>query len=412
MVPVEDLDQLRRELDPFLQGFDDCIKTAPSRGHLRTYIDGQISNLPRKSVEPIALEAGMAPRTLQEFLSIHRWDEVALKRRVQEVVQTDHKDENAIAVVDETSFVKKGDQTPGVQRQYCGSTGKIDNCVVTVHLGYVSGDFHTLIDSDLYLPDESWHQNRIRCEKAGIPEDVVYRAKWQMALDQVTSAVEGGLCLRYLTADETYGKSISFRDGVADLGLTYVVEVPCSLTGWTQRPDVVPAKTNVSGRGRPATRTRLSKDAKDPERVDQIALRKSLTWQAFHIKNTGKGPVVWEVCSTRFYHWEDGLPSKVCKLIIARNVLTGEIKYFLSNAVRNTPLEILLQVAFSRWHIERIFQDGKGLVGLGHFEMRRYRPLMRHLILSMVSFLFLAKQTKRLREKKSLVELAPSSLGG
>lgn len=411
MIQIEDLEQVRSELEGFLERFDDCIKTAPSRSHLRTYIGGQISDLPRKSVEPIALEAGIAPRSLQEFLGIHRWDEAALKRRLQKIVWTDHASENAIAVVDETSFVKKGDQTPGVQRQYCGATGKTDNCVVTVHLGYVSGDFHTLIDSDLYLPEKSWYQDPARCQKAGIPEDVVYRPKWQLALSQLRTAIENGVLFTYLTADEAYGASSQFRQGVADCGLVYVVEVPCSLSGWTQRPDVVPPGSKTSSKGRPATRTRLSKDAKDPERVDQIALRKHLAWQAFHIKNTGKGPVVWEVCSTRFYHWENGLPSKACRLMIARNVLTDEIKYFLSNAARNAPLEVLLQVAFSRWHIERLFQDGKGQVGLGHFEMRRYRPLIRHLILSMVSFLFLAKQTQRLREKKSLVELAPSPAG-
>ena len=101
------------------------------------------------------MEAGIAPRSLQEFLGIHRWDEEAVRYRVQKLVNRDHADENAIAVVDETGFAKKGDKTPGVQRQYCGATGKIDNCVVTVHLGYIAGEFHALIDSDLFLPEES-----------------------------------------------------------------------------------------------------------------------------------------------------------------------------------------------------------------------------------------------------------------
>ena len=155
MIEIQDLKQIRIHLDRFLEEFGDCIKTAPSRCHLRTYIGGQISDLPRKSVEPIALEAGIAPRSLQEFLGIHRWDEEAVRYRVQKLVNRDHADENAIAVVDETGFAKKGDKTPGVQRQYCGATGKIDNCVVTVHLGYIAGEFHALIDSDLFLPEES-----------------------------------------------------------------------------------------------------------------------------------------------------------------------------------------------------------------------------------------------------------------
>ena len=399
MIEIQDLKQIRIHLDRFLEEFGDCIKTAPSRCHLRTYIGGQISDLPRKSVEPIALEAGIAPRSLQEFLGIHRWDEEAVRYRVQKLVNRDHADENAIAVVDETGFAKKGDKTPGVQRQYCGATGKIDNCVVTVHLGYIAGEFHALIDSDLFLPEESWYKDPERCQEAGIPEDVVYRPKWRIALDQLEAAIRRGVHFSYLTADETYGKSSDFRKGVAQSGLVYVVEVPCSLCGWTKRPEVIEPEHASSGRGRPLKRARLSKTAPKCRRVDQLWSRGGPSWQAFHIKNTHKGPVVWEVRSTRFFPWDDHLPGDVCWLIIARNVLTDEVKYFLSNASPDTPLQELLHIAFSRWHIERIFQDGKGQVGMGHFEMRRYRPLIRHLILSMVSFLFLARETETLRKK-------------
>jgi SRSO17 transposase len=122
--------------------------------------------------------------------------------------------------------------------------------------------------------------------------------------------------------------------------------------------------------------------------------------------------VVWEVKAARFFPSEDSLPAEECRLIIGRNVLSGEVKYFLSNDSRGARLEVLLHVAFSRWHIERMFQDGKGQVGMDHFEVRRYLSLRRHLILSMISFLFLAKQTHKLRGKKLLVEPAPSASGG
>ena len=134
-IDVEDLKSVRRNLSGFLKQFAGCVKTKRSRAHLRTYVQGQISDLPRKSVEPMALEAGVAPRTLQEFLGLHRWDHEAMRRRLQRIVMRDHADDHAIAVIDETSHVKKGDKTAGVQRQYCGATGKKDNCVVTVHLG-------------------------------------------------------------------------------------------------------------------------------------------------------------------------------------------------------------------------------------------------------------------------------------
>ena len=166
--------------------------------------------------------------------------------------------------------------------------------------------------------------------------------------------------------------------------------------------EVIEPEHASSGRGRPLKRARLSKTAPKCRHVDQLWSRGGPSWQAFHIKNTHKGPVVWEVRSTRFFPWDDHLPGDVCWLIIARNVLTGEVKYFLSNASPDTPLQELLHIAFSRWHIERIFQDGKGQVGMGHFEMRRYRPLIRHLILSMVSFLFLARETETLRKKTGI----------
>jgi len=154
-VSINDLKEVRRHLTQYLNEFRSCVKTKCNRRHLRTYVAGQISDLPRKSIEPIALAAGEAPRTLQEFLGMHRWDHDVVRRRVQRLVMRDHADDNAIALIDETSFVKKGNKTAGVQRQYCGTSGKKDNCVVTVHLGYAAGDFHALVDGDLYLPQTS-----------------------------------------------------------------------------------------------------------------------------------------------------------------------------------------------------------------------------------------------------------------
>ena len=402
------LKQLRKKLDKFLERFTDCIKTKPSRKHLKTYVTGQVSDLERKSVEPIALEAGTPPRTLQKFLGEHCWDEQAIRRRVQEVVMQDYPDENAIAVVDETGFAKKGDKTAGVQRQYCGATGKQDNCIVSVHLGYVAGDFHSLIDGDLFLPEKTWDADRERCRQAGIPDEVVYRPKWQIALELLSRSMENGVHFKFLTADELYGRCGEFRQGVADRGLIYMVEVPCSLQGWTQPPPVLEPQ-GYSGVGRPPTCSRLAPDAPASRRVDSLWKRGGPSWEMFHVKNTEKGPVIWEVRSTRFFPWQDNLPGQECLLIIARNVLTGEVKYFLSNAPADTPMTALLHVAFSRWHIERLFQDAKGEIGLDHFEVRHYRPLMRHLILSMVSLLFLVKEAGRLREKKSTLDSKPGT---
>jgi SRSO17 transposase len=396
------LTAIRKHLDGFLAKFDGCIRTRPSREHLRTYVGGQIGRLPRKSVEPIALEAGVPPRSLQEFFSLHQWDEQGMRRRLQQLVARDHADPDAIAVIDETSFAKKGHDTVGVQRQYCGATGKTDNCVVTVHMGYATESFHALIDGDLYLPEETWIRDADRRSKAGIPDDVVFREKWRIALDLLDRTVANGVSFRYLTADEEYGRSGAFRRGVAAHGIQYVVEVPCSMTGWTRQPPMRGLRPHA-GTSR-LRRLKLTPEAPAPHRADDLWRHGGPRRRKYHVKETDKGPVVWEVRAGRFFPWEDGLPGEEGWLIVARNVLDGEVKYFFSNALAQTPLTTLLRIAFSRWIIERLFEDGKTEIGLDHFEMRRYVAVMRHLIVSMVSLLFLVEETDRLRGKKPLVE--------
>ena len=156
----------------YLEQFRFFFVNRKSFPHFQAYCRGLISDLPRKSVEPIALESGTAVRTMQEFLSHHRWDHAAARDELQRRVVVEHlpppyadrvgdaDDVGVVCMIDETSVAKKGDKTPGVQRQYCGASGKIDNCIVTVHLSVRYGDFNTLLDSDLYLPKETWHEDR------------------------------------------------------------------------------------------------------------------------------------------------------------------------------------------------------------------------------------------------------------
>src|SRR5204863_8085156 len=129
-----------------LPGFADCLSRFDSREHVDVYVSGQLSGLAQKSVERLALAAGIPPRTLQEFLARYRWDEDAVRRRLHHLIARDHACPHSIGLIDETSDPKKGVQTPGVQRQHCGAVGKKDNCIVPVHLGYAADDFHTLLD--------------------------------------------------------------------------------------------------------------------------------------------------------------------------------------------------------------------------------------------------------------------------
>src|SRR5215469_18702686 len=180
----------------YLGRFRSCFLQKRTAAHFDTYCRGLLSDLPRKSVEPIALEAAAAVRTLQEFLTTARWDHDqardTLQRHLAATLAGLAADPlGTVGVIDETSCRKWGDHTPGVQRQYLGCVGKIDNGIVTVHLGVTKGTFQALLDADLYLP-KSWSEDRPRCRAAGIPDDVRHRPKWRLALDQWLRATGHG----------------------------------------------------------------------------------------------------------------------------------------------------------------------------------------------------------------------------
>lgn len=407
--------QLKPKLTQFLRRFDDCFQRKDTRAHLPVYIQGQLSDLPDKSVEPIALDAGVPPRTLQEFLSQLKWDQDRMSTRVQEIVQKEHGGARSIGIIDEGSFVKKGDKTPGVQRQWCGTVGKKENCMVTVHLGYAREDFHCLLDGELFLP-ESWAADRERCREAGIPDTMTYRPKWAIGLELYDRALRNGVTFDWLTFDEGYGGKPAFLRGLSARQQRYVGEVPCSFTGWLRAPRVSTRPFHRKGRGRGRKVPRLVAGSRPARRVDELLKRgvfRKQAWQRWRVKDGQKGPMVWEVKHALFYPKdENGLPAEPLHLIVARDVLHPEVvKFFVSNAPPETSIQTLLLVAFSRWRIERCFEDQKGEIGLDHYEGRRYLGLKRHLALSAVSYLFLAQIRQEQAEKKSGVDGVPSAYG-
>jgi SRSO17 transposase len=409
--------RIRPELTRFLHEFDDCFARADTRRHLDTYVGGQLSGLARKSVEPIADAAGTPPRTLQEFLSQARWDEAAARDRLQQRVARRHTEPGSVGLIDETSFPKKGTRTAGVQRQYCGAVGKTENCVVTVHLGYATADFHTLLDGEPYLPRETWHADRRRCRLADIPEEVVYRPKWQMALGQYRRAVANGVRFGWLTFDEGYGGKPPFLRALDALGQNYVAEVPADFHVWTQRPAVrYRAHGRERRRGRRPRYPRLKAKHNPTVQVQNVLryspLLRRAPWQTYHVKDTTKGPVVWE--AKHLPVWlkdENGLPTPPHHLVVVRHPVTGEVKYFIAGAPPATPTETLLRVAFSRACIERMFEETKGELGMDHFEVRKWPSIQRHLILSCLSHLFLSEFCRRHRGEKSGPDGAPGAVG-
>ena len=408
----EQILMLRKSFSDYLQDFRRCFSNRSTFEHLKGYGRGLLSDLPRKSVEPIALAGGCAVRTLQEFLTHHKWDQNLMRDQIQRRVVRDHlpapdvpwRLSDGIGVVgrvDETSVAKKGDKTPGVQRQHCGASGKHDNCIVTVHLdvGY-GATFRTLLDSELYLPEKTWHDNRDRCRAAHIPDHVVYRPKWQIALEQVRRALGNGVRFDWLTFDEGYGMYPQFLYELDALGQMYVAEVPPNFRCWPsypaynspQAPFVAKEVRNAVVWGKPF---------------------KGKPFKRFTLTRQTTTPQVWEAKAAQVWLQKDGRYTEhTCRptdrtywLIIARNVHSGEIKYFVSNAPPKAKLKTLLKVAFCRWGIEHVFRVAKSEIGFDHFEGRSYLGLMRHMILCQLVMLFIAGQTIELREKKRCLEL-------
>ncbi|MBP7936783.1 MAG: IS701 family transposase [Phycisphaerae bacterium] len=408
--------RIKPALTEYLHQLDGLMGRVTNRSHLNRYVSGQLSDLDRKSIEPIADAAGVPPRTLQEFLSMLVWDESGVRDEIQRQVARRHGHPDSVGIIDETSFPKQGTKTACVQRQHCGARGKMDNCVVSVHLGYAAGEFHTLLDGDLFLPEHTWDADRSRCRAAGIPDDVVYRSKWQIALEQIRRALGNGVRFAWLTFDEGYGGKPPFLRALDGLGQNYVGEIPASFVGWTRPPEILYREHGRDqGKGRPRKLPRLKVRNTPAAEVRNILAHspvlRRIPWEKFHVKDGAKGPMVWEV--KRIPLWikdENGLPSRPHHLLIARNTLAPkEVKFFLSNAPESTSVELLLLVAFSRWRIERLFEDSKTELGMDHFEVRKYISIQRHLILTCVSHLFLAEFWLAHNDKKNGADLVPGA---
>jgi SRSO17 transposase len=391
---VEQILVLEPALAEFLGEFDDCFGRSEPRQHLKHYVRGQLSNLQRKSVEPIALFNHIAPRTLQEYLSSDVWDHGRARDRVQQIVARDHEDPKAIGIIDDSGHPKSGKKTPGVQWQYCGRLGKTANCVVSVQLAFSSYDtrFRTMLDTELFLP-ESWSQDRERCRQARIADDVVYRPKHHIALELLDRAQANGVHLEWITADIWYSEKSDFLAGLEQRHYRYVVEIPRDFRGWLDGPGANP---------RPPARgvAELCQQAKPMTRQ---------AWTAFHIKNTNQGPLVWKVKSAPFWRLRGDQVLGGYHLLWAYDPLQPqEEKWFLVWDPLEDRLETWLHVGFARWPVERVLEDQKSELGFSHFEVRTYQAVLRHWYLSMVSHLFLARQTEQLRGEKPTHHVEPS----
>jgi len=372
-------------LADYLDHFLFCCEYTQTFRHLGVYCRGLLSDLERKTAEPIALAAGTGVRTLQLFLSQHGWDcsearDILHKRQAGVLPGLPDDGTGTVGVIDESGHAKKGTKTPGVQRQYCGELGKKENCIVTVHLAVARGQYKTLIDADLFLP-QCWGEDRPRCQEAGIPDDLHHRTKWQIALEQFNRAVGNGLHFDWLTFDEAYGAAGEFLAGLGKQ--LYVGEVPCSWWCFA-RP----------------------KDAEHPSRADDLVRYSPLfnqqPWREIRMQRQTLGEQVWKYKAARVWASSGSEPrAESCWLIWVVNEQTGEEKYFVSNASADASVELLIRVGFRRWNVEHAIRLGKQEIGLKHFEGQNYTALMRHLTLCLLMMGFVAEQTARLRGGKS-----------
>jgi SRSO17 transposase len=389
----EQLDGLGPALGDFLQPYLFCCGYTQTFAHLHTYCKGLLSDLDRKSVEPIALASGCAVRTLQEFLRDHVWHyrdvRQQLQRHVAAYLPTVPADDlGSVGLIDETSALKSGTKTPGVQRQYLGCVGKIANGIVSVHLGVCRGRYKTLFDAELFLSEE-WAADDERRQQAGIPKDLVHRPKWQIALEEVDRARQNQVQLDWLTFDEEYGKAPEFVCGLDDRHLRFVGEVPKTLSCLAAAG--VPSRPAATVKGRPAEEVVRQSPAFVKQPWRQVKLR----------QETGRQQV-WEVKVAQVWqvqdrHWSQ----RTYWLIWAKNVSTGEEKYFLSNAPVTAKVQTLVRVGFRRWHVEHAIRVSKSELGFTHYEGRNYTALMRHQILCLLMLTFVAEHTQRLRGEKS-----------
>ena len=397
---AEQIASLRPALAELLGGFRECFRRERTFGYLEKYILGLMTDLPRKSVEPIALAADVPVRTLQEFLADFRWDhqraEAVLHRRVADR----HACAQAVAILDASGHPKQGDKTPGVHHQYCGESGKQDNCVMGQHLLYTDNDptnpFSCMLCSDLYLP-RAWADDRDRCREAGIPDTLAFRTKWRIGVEQVARAIGNGVQFAYLVFDGDYGRIPKFWFELDRLGQRGVGDVPSDFRCWATPPKCHSLRAEHGSK-----------------RVDHLATHSPAftrqPWRMVTVKDTTRGPQRWRLKAARVQlvaekdprHRGHSTPTdRRYWLIVADNLQTNERKYLVSNAAADADPAELLRIGQSRWHVEKWFERAKEEAGLGAFEVRRYTGLKRHWLASALAMYFLACQTQRLRGEKS-----------
>jgi SRSO17 transposase len=400
MTPA-DLRQALPRFEDFVQRFAPLLGEDSRPARAQAYVRGLLlDNDDHKTAEAIALKVHGQPsqvRMTQVFVSQSPWPDAPLRHELAHWVDQQLGTDDGVLVIDEGSFLKCGDQSVGVARQYLGCVGKVANGQVAVYLGYASRHGHTLLDTRLYLPQE-WTSDPQRMAAAGVPPNVVFRTKPELGLELVR-LLRYQLRHRWVTFDETYGRNPDFLSGLEELDERYIGEVPKDTRGWLQRPALAPARARRKGRPTPKACVRPGEPA--PQTVAAIAAALPATaWQRRKFRAGSKGEQVAHFARVRLVVERDDLPGPELWLVIERSCdQQSSLKYYLSNAAPDCPLLEMVQAAHSRWTVEDGFLRGKDEVGLAEYEVRGWRGWHHHQTLALLALWFLVLEKRRLGGK-------------
>jgi SRSO17 transposase len=380
-------------LAAYHSAFADAFRRPEQDSWARVYLRGLLDNLPRKTVERIALTQGESVRDLQHFIGQSAWAIAPVVAQHQHLVVDTLGEQDGVVLIDESGVVKQGHDSVGVAPQYCGAVGKVANCQVGVYLGYASSKGATLLASRLYLP-ETWcaaSATELR-KRVGVPDTVTFQTKPELALTLLRETIaRGGLPFQWVAVDALYGDTPAFLDGVAALDKWYFAEVASNTRVWWRVPEVwMPP---ASGRGRRPSKPRLRYPFQRARSVDAIARRlPARAWQRRCIKEGSKGPILADIACVRVWNVRDGVPGQEVWLVLRRNVDDpSEVKYYLSNASAWCRQELLAQMCGARWPIEVCFAESKGELGLDHYETRSWQGWHHHMTLVTLAHHFLVR---------------------
>ena len=379
-----------RHLTAFIQRYLPFFYRDEHRGHADTILRGKLTGLQRKTTEPIARQAHQKRRPLQHFLGAGLWSDDAVLDELRRHVVAELADPKAILVLDPSAIAKKGSSSCGVQRQWNGNLGKVDNCQVGVFLAYAAPRGKALVADRLFLPQER-AEDRMHRLLTGIPDNITYREKWRIGLDLVRGPGRS-LPHAWVVGDDEFGRASELRGLLRYDGERYALDVPCntSIRDLSQR--------------RPPSRPGGPERPPLWENVEAWAARQpKKRWCYFTVRNGEKGPLRIKALQ----QWvqtkdEDGCAGTRERLVVIRSVeKKPRTWYVLTNASKETPLVAVVQAHGARHRVEELFEEGKGEVGLGHYEVRSWIGWHHHMTLTLLALWFLQLQRLRLGGKKS-----------